>query len=758
MASESGNFRGKMKSLLGFLGLAWASQAAAFVGEWKSYSDFNAVNAMIEYHGSVYVGTQGGVRKIAATAPFSETDFNNMHGIADVRIVGLTIDSDDRLWAASRSGQLFRLEGARWSAWGKSYKSAGWTINTRAVASAGKYIILGSEKGLSFFDRAGGVAAANLTKFGDLGSQGVTGLLRVGDTLFIATGSAVLRAAVDWQNVLSGKYNGTLFDPQIWKTVSDTVGLPAFATRMKGEKDPAAPVDSLKPADTTTLIDLNAGRPVELVLINGRVTAHDSGTLLVSPFPVKALRGRQLLVDGVTISNRVDIHAALPVNGILFLGGAGGLVVRAANGDYSGLNQSRFYPNKKVAAIAARDGNVVWMTENALLEWNGMRDGKITQFDFPFPSAEVLMNELRNVAYSEDGSVILGGWGFGVIQEKRGAAVRTWTAENSCLKSVIGKDYTVIHSMSDPRGDDLWLTLLDNVESKPHYSMAYLNLKTGESACPELAGNSYHTSSTRILSDRLFGVAGPSGILLYEYGVGGVKGAIRSAGSIKSGGGSDNGLDLAMVESQDRIWALMNGKIGFIDSVSDKTGETATLTWKPFEDFTGKNCRAMEMDTRQGLWVGCDNGVYHILSATVVEASSIWHYDSDDGLLGDRILDLALDKSNGKLWAATENGVNVFETTTHAAIPSLTDVKVYPNPFREKHRMVILDNLPDGASATVFTQSGNVVRRFFSKDAKGHQFQWDGTNAAGARVKPGIYFYNIEGAGKSTRGKIIVAR
>ena len=753
MPPASAPFRTLIRAATAVLGFAAA--ASAFVGDWASYSDFSVPTCIISWHGEVFVGTSGGIRRIQSERPFRETQYNNMQGLLDVRIAGFAVDADDRLWAASRSGQLFRLEGKTWSAWGKSYKAAAWTINRRAVAAAGRYLIIGSSQGLSLFDRTTGLAAVNLTKFANLGQQPVTGVLPVGDTLYVATGKAILRAPIDWKNALSTRFGGTVFDPAIWKPATGLAELPAFL----GQPTPGDTLVDSPEQDSARL--LAAARPVELRLLDGKVAAHDSGAFATAPYPIKALMSSVPVIDGKVFPGLTSCEAILTVGNRVWIGGAQGLFAYNQGEGLSRISSASPIPEAasdqgfaRIAAVSARGGSVWFM--NGLAAFAFLDGKSVIRHPYGARSREVYLNEMRTLSALPDGDAMLGTWGLGLVRVDATAEPTYWYGANSCLKGAV-EGFTVVRTMGDPRGNDLWLTLVDNVVSRETYHMAHLDLATGVMSCPDLEGNSNHTYATRILNDTVFAVASPKGIRLYRFGIGGIKGAIARAGALKGGSGDDFGRDMAM-DGNDRLWALMNGKVGYVDNVSLKLGQNANIDIKYLEGFPGKNCGVMEADVRQGLWIGCENGFYNLKPEPQAALSQYDHFDSEDGLLGDLVLDLSMDPETGRLWVVTENGISAYQSEAKPHLSGVGGVKAYPNPFREKHSLLVIDNVPKGATGAIFTQSGNAVRRFASGDARGNQFQWDGNNEAGRRVKPGIYMYSVSGSSGTARGKIIVAR
>lgn len=743
---------------------AAAVPLSAYVGRWHSWSDFNPVKTMLESKGRLYVGTTGGVRSIDPVS-LAEKDFDNLSGLTDVRVVGLAEDEEGRLWAASRSGQLFRLEGDKWSAWGRSYMAEGWTVNDRAFIAVGGYLVFGSKNGLTFFDRKRGVAAANLTKFGAEGPQPVTGLVRVGDTLFIATGKTVLQAAVDWNNLLSTRF-GTIFDPQIWKLstgIASPLSLPALSKRSRDSirlVRLANASGSDGGGDTgdvdTVVVDTTVARAVELAFLDGRVVAHDSGALLVSPIRVKALRNRPLEVDGKTYPDST-YESALAAGGRLFLGSSKGLrIYSGKDAAFRTVKTLLPYPDRTVSAIAAGDGMVVAQTADRI--WRVAHNGWFVRMDFGFPTDEVLRNELRNLAVAPGQFLYVGTWGSGVMGQGL-TSFRQWNAvsDPGCLRPFSDSVFTVVQALH-LRGNDMWIATLEDGHGaavSTHF-LSHLDTRTGQVTCPEFKGRGVRVVAVRVLNDSLLGVAGNEGIAIYGWSRKDGKMTGSLLNTLKSDFGEVLGRGMAL-DSRGRLWGLFSEQLGYVDSLQNRLGGGPMPVNFP-ANLKVKTCRDMETDARGGLWVGCDNGLFHVDPGANPDEPMVEHYTADNGLLSNRVYDVAVDQGNGDVWVATEGGINRLEGPSPPVRKGISAVRAYPNPFLGKHAILILDNLPLGAEIDILTQSGGVVRHFRPSDMRGNQIHWDGTNASGRKVKPGVYFYSVSADGKGNRGKIIVAR
>ncbi len=85
-----------------------------------------------------------------------------------------------------------------------------------------------------------------------------------------------------------------------------------------------------------------------------------------------------------------------------------------------------------------------------------------------------------------------------------------------------------------------------------------------------------------------------------------------------------------------------------------------------------------------------------------------------------------------------------------------------PNPFRASTQVTYSVNGVDDVHARlrVFDASGRLVRTLVDGVVTpgAHSETWDGTNQAGGRVSPGVYFYRLEARQASTTGRMLLVR
>lgn len=128
--------------------------------------------------------------------------------------------------------------------------------------------------------------------------------------------------------------------------------------------------------------------------------------------------------------------------------------------------------------------------------------------------------------------------------------------------------------------------------------------------------------------------------------------------------------------------------------------------------------------------------------------------------------DVALDiipeynAGGGDLASAPRSVTGVEEEESDMGTPTLRFQGAFPNPTASGSaiRFSLLD--PTHLRVTMYDVAGREVRHVADQlfDAGLHEVAWDGRDGRGRVLPSGVYFYNIEGAGESVRGRITVVR
>lgn len=723
-------------TLLLLLGLS--TTARSYLGQWHSYTNKDHITCMQTFNGHVFVGTTGGIRNIDPET-LKEKEYGNQEGLLEVNIVAMSLSTTNQLWAASQGGFLYAFNGKDWEAYGRSYVAERWRPNLRAMVAKGKYIAVGTEKGLTFFDTDMKLAKVNLTKFGSLINASVLSLILKGDTLYFGTEKGVLKTAIDWDNILSNKYK-SIFDPNIWIPVS----LPPQY----------APPDTLSDSALSPEVDTIARQFNHLAWKGDSLETYARGQVQFGPIEVEAILDKPLKIRGTTYPTLRVFDVFDQVGDRIFLGGPGYflLLSNAKTSDAMTANwmwmRKSEVPDEQLINVASQGSYTMALSKTRLFKFENEKWSVAPEYSFYSP--ELVDRNLRNLNVDKDGSAFIGTWGRGILRLKNGEQTN-WDGINSPCMDTAVFNYTVVNATSAVHDGGMWATIFKK-EGGNNYDLVYLDINRGEILCAIQSVTGAATHKIKVFSDTVVAVAGEGGTNLFTYQKSG-KLQVKEWKSIRIGTATES-WDTEM-DSFGRVWSLMLGQLVYAESLQTSGASPQT---KILENFGGQDCRQIDSDFSGSFWLGCSNGLFHFTPAQVVEASISQRYTIDDGLLSNTITDISVNKENGQVWVATNMGISMYESEARRIATNFSTIKVYPNPFRAQHRFAIFSNLPAGVEVKIHTQSGNVVRTFPPSSTKGGQCQWDGLNSQGNRVTPGIYLYSITGGGKNVQGKLIVAR
>jgi len=102
--------------------------------------------------------------------------------------------------------------------------------------------------------------------------------------------------------------------------------------------------------------------------------------------------------------------------------------------------------------------------------------------------------------------------------------------------------------------------------------------------------------------------------------------------------------------------------------------------------------------------------------------------------------------------------ISYFQLMASIPATSLSNAKVYPNPFRPAlgHSLITFSQLPTSSRIRIYTVLGELVKDL-DTDATG-MAHWDVTNQSGRPVASGAYFALVQGSGQKTILKVLIQR
>ena len=419
---------------------------------------------------------------------------------------------------------------------------------------------------------------------------------------------------------------------------------------------------------------------------------------------------------------------------------------------YYQLHNSHF-PLDTIAAIAAY-GDKIWaQTVQGTQSFNRDSGGFTLENTGVFPSPEVIIRGLKNIVINPKGDVYLGTWGGGVYGFRE-SVQKNWNATtHPCIFQVVD-NYPVVYAISNVSGPHLFFSMF-KAEKLAVHQLVHIDVSTDRLTCIDSNAAGGYPHAIHAFGDTLVGVGSDLGVAFFKMKEGAFAPILTDAGLWKLDGVANETWDVA-ADRWGRPWAVIGDRLAFADSV----GDASHLSGGKFQiaaEFPGVECRNLEADPRMGLWVGCSNGLFRV-EPSLTGLSKVMQYGLDDGLLSLSIRDISVDPANGKVWVATDRGVSLYESEAQPPVPTLSALRVFPNPFQARHQFMLFDNLPTNSTLRIHNAAGDVVRIFTPRDLRGNQAQWNGKNQDGQTVSPGVYLYSVVAGASVKRGKIIVAR
>lgn len=157
------------------------------------------------------------------------------------------------------------------------------------------------------------------------------------------------------------------------------------------------------------------------------------------------------------------------------------------------------------------------------------------------------------------------------------------------------------------------------------------------------------------------------------------------------------------------------------------------------------------------LWLGTGAGLREYRP----DGTVIVHTTANSPLASNVIRALVVDPATDDLWIATNAGLHRFDPQYVAPLPPPIDrltVKVWPNPAKVTGAGATLYLSGDGTSYTgrIYDILGRELRRV-STSANGQVF-WDGRDADGRAVPPGVYLARVAAGGREAFTRFVLVR
>ena len=214
----------------------------------------------------------------------------------------------------------------------------------------------------------------------------------------------------------------------------------------------------------------------------------------------------------------------------------------------------------------------------------------------------------------------------------------------------------------------------------------------------------------------------------------------------------------------DDTWAIeMNGDSVWI-ATSDGLSRYSRATRTRVESVATQSpssqgaVHPLSIDAEGGVWWATSGGVVHRRPDRTVEI-----FTSDNSpLLSNDVHSVYADRVTGDVWIGTVLGVNRYNATASGGggggVAQGSTFGVYPNPafLSAAGTLIRATNVAGPFKGKVYDVHGRVVRDLLGNASTGSL--WDGTDTRGERVRPGVYFFQIQAGGVTRKSRVLLLR
>ncbi len=428
----------------------------------------------------------------------------------------------------------------------------------------------------------------------------------------------------------------------------------------------------------------------------------------------------------------------------------------------------------EIAAVSG--GGIVAATSNG---WMAYSDGYNWQNSVPIWNGVGSYtgsydNRMKILSALDNGLLLAHVWGMGffLFRDNGYTLFKAWTPqdENSCLDEYLN-DFTVAMGTTVAPDSSGFLVA---TSGQKNYGLAYIT-KDGDISCLSEIGSSpiVGTLAAKIDAETGEWLVYVSSREAFYVSLGGSLDVFRLPPPSKNGGrlsvsekknyatpGGKAPLDFVFDKDDNALWMVTVGSLAYMDEDRDTLVQPSST-----KGLIGAEYTSMDRDVQGNIWLGtADQGVFRLSKQKKSrDTLAAERWTTEQGLLSNKVHDLAIDPIKGMIWFAHDGGVTRYsrkdlrnaEKMMTSEAPA--EVKAYPNPFRPKHgQRLVIDNISEDSFVSVYNRGGALVRSFYDSDVLGGRAEWDGTDKTGKLVAPGVYHYVVRKGSKKKTGKIIL--
>lgn len=723
------------------------------LGSWQTISSMRTTRDIdIDWNGTLWVATSGGVYAYNPNTD-EKQEYRNINALQslDARIV-LCDTTTKQVVVGHADGAMDILDSTgRWTPIADIKRAMQYP--RRGITSLrqnGRVLMIGTEFGLTLFDLNTRLFIETVDRIGTLQEKTrVTDIALFRDSVWLSTDSGIAVAPLN---------SPTLRLPSVWKILDASNGLPrtsylhivqngsgvyactdtvVYNVAVSGSEQVGRTdyrISSLSALNNNVYFSTIGGvattnGPVNINWTPGEFIGHKAVMMNGVPCIVGFING-----TGINVWDGTSVHPK-PI------GGPGSNQFAHMRFDSHGVLwvATDIEPPSKAAGVTIFDG----------MSWKS-----VTVREYP----ELQSNSCYRISALKNNRIMIGTWGTGGIlgsYANGDVDLRSYTVSNSAVQG-IPKDSNfclIADAVSDASGNT-W-AVNEFASTQVLVKIDDSGNSSGVANCTDARSNSYRTIAIDGAMNKWMGSTAGLGLLIWND-----KGTDNRADDICNVVRTSNSQlpdNVIYALATDRTGALWIGTargvavIAYPASISN----TSVPYVRRITALSASVINDIFVDALNYKWVATNAGVFVLNEDGTQVLAEVTK--SNTPLLDDNVRTVAVHPETGLAYMGTTLGCSVVQTSSKAPSQTL-ELSVFPQPFEQsKHSEVIIDGLAADSELRILTPGGVLVQAL---TAKGRQAAWDGRDAYGNEVPPGVYIVHVTSAVSKESGvtKIAVRR
>jgi ligand-binding sensor domain-containing protein len=708
---------------------AFAQPEQNEASNWRTYSDMKTVSAAAVINGKLWAATTGGGFSYS-TLDSSFKTFQRTDGMQGIELTAITVDNDGKIWFGSNQGVIDVYNPATMK-FNSILDIANSDFNSKEInnlSSYGDTIFVSTDYGVSLINSQTLSFIDTYFKYGSFSSNIKVNEVFKSKLIYI---SSVNGVAIQKEGATN------LSAPESWNVYQTANGLPSneiykivsFNGQIIAATD--AGLSGFNGNNWSNFLpDLNGEHINDLLVQNNVLYILTDSTIY---------KYSQNDLENIYQSTiRLSKLAYSESEGILAASNQGIIIIK---------NDKSIYPNgpfeNQFTDITVDNNGVLWAasgTDQHGVGFYKLENNKWQNYNLA-NTPSIGTNFYFATYAAPDNTVYFGSWGYGFMRVKNGQ-FQYFNANNT---PIVGSDtpgYLVISGFAVDNDNNLWVLNYGSLNKQP------LSVLTTDSTWYNFTvaaqNNQYLKGEYGLLVDlyntkwfySAANTAEPGVFYFNENGTFDNTSDDISGYITEADGLNDNSVSSMLIDREGSIWIGTGLGINVITNSDAVLSSQNALQISTIYALQGQSVSCMAVDQLDRKWIGTTQGLLLVNSdGSQVLAS---YNTQNSPLISNSIIAIAIDKNNGRVYVASDEGITSFDTPAIKPADTFTKLFVYPNPYiLPNNNNLTIDGLIRDSQIKILTISGKLVDEFSSPG--GRIATWNGKDQSGQYVGSGVY-------------------